>query len=203
MKSWPNMKLCQGIIRSYLVLSTRIYPQIQFWSIYSLNYIHLPLFTYIWHKCAILWMGILCIETTHLCKILEQSDNYSWRYCVSRIEGYRKCCHECSLGDYLVIDNFVCTFWCFTPVSSFKAIGQLGMGILHFEDFGDTECRHECSCSSARSVKFNGNVPRITSNTNKNVQVESYPIMSCWSNCQQLFTPPTSGKDHPIVWPKQ
>ena len=56
-----------------------------------------------------------------------------------RIGGYRKCCHECSLCVYLVIDNFfVCTFWCFTPVSNFKAIGQLVMEILHFKDLGVT-----------------------------------------------------------------
>ena len=42
--------------------------------------------------------------------------------------GYRKCCHECSLGVYLVIDNMV-----YVPSDAFplyqKAIGQFVMEI--------------------------------------------------------------------------
>ena len=33
----------------------------------------------------------------------------------------------------------VYTFWCFTTVSNFKAIGQLVMEILHLKYLGDTE----------------------------------------------------------------
>ena len=44
---------------------------------------------------------------------------------------------ECSLGDNLVIDNFLCSLRYFTSVYNLKAIGPLLMGILHFEDLGD------------------------------------------------------------------
>ena len=39
-----------------------------------------------------------------MCHILEQSDTYSRDIVFQRNGGYRKCCHECSLGVYLVID---------------------------------------------------------------------------------------------------
>ena len=48
-----------------------------------------------------------------------------------RIGGYRKCCHECSLCVYLVIDNCLCV----PSISNFKAIEQL---VMHFKDLGDT-----------------------------------------------------------------
>ena len=38
--------------------------------------------------CAIFTLYIhSSIETAPLCKILEQSDHYSWRYCISKIWG--------------------------------------------------------------------------------------------------------------------
>ena len=47
------------------------------------------------------------IETAPPCKILEQSDHYSWRYCISKIWGIQdSVISECSLGVNLVIDNF-------------------------------------------------------------------------------------------------
>ena len=43
------------------------------------------------------------IETAApLCKILEQSDHFSWRYCISKNWGIQKCRHERSLGVNLV-----------------------------------------------------------------------------------------------------
>ena len=49
-----------------------------------------------------------------------------------------------------------------TPVSHYKAIGQLVMEILNFRDLGDTVffgC--ECSCSSARRISnVKSNVPQ-------------------------------------------
>ena len=45
------------------------------------------------------------IETALLCNFFEQSDHYSWRYCLSKNWGIQKCRHECSLGVNLVIDN--------------------------------------------------------------------------------------------------
>ena len=56
------------------------------------------------------------IETAPLCK----SDNYSWRYIIFINGWYRKCCHECSLCVYLVIDIFfVCTFFLLYPCIKF------------------------------------------------------------------------------------
>ena len=80
------------------------------------------------------------IETAPPCKLLEQSDHYSWRYYISKNWGIQKCRHECSLGINLIIDNFfVCIFWYFTPVLNFKTIGQLLMEILHLKYLGDTK----------------------------------------------------------------
>ena len=44
--------------------------------------------------------------------------------------------HECSLGLYLVIENFL-----YVPsdaLPKYKILKQLAMEILHFEDLGDT-----------------------------------------------------------------
>ena len=79
------------------------------------------------------------IETAPMCKILEQSDNYSGRYFISKNWGIHKVSSWMQFG---CLSShwplFACTFWCFTPVSNFKAIGQLVMEILHFKDLGDT-----------------------------------------------------------------
>ena len=48
------MKLGQAIIDSNLVLSTLIWPQNTILSIFSLTYLYLQLFTYIW-----LYLGLL------------------------------------------------------------------------------------------------------------------------------------------------
>ena len=78
-----------------------------------------------------------------MCKILEQSTIIHGDIAFQRIWGYRKCCHECSLGVYLVIHNYLYapsdSLPLYGPVSNFKAIGQLAMDILHFKDLGDTE----------------------------------------------------------------
>ena len=84
------------------------------------------------------------IETAHLCQILEQSDNYSWRYCISKNWGIQKVLSRMQCGCLSSHWQFVaCTFriWCFIPVmvSNLKEIGQLFMKILHFEDLADTE----------------------------------------------------------------
>ena len=87
MKSWPKVKLGY-----YLLQFGLIYPYLApkyHLSIFSLTYLYLPLFTYIW-----LYLGLIALilpyvpyspknmyyaETAPLCKILEQSDHYSWR----------------------------------------------------------------------------------------------------------------------------
>ena len=96
-----------------------------------LNYPYLGIFAFNYTDftiCAIFTLYMhSSIETTPPCKMLEQSDHYSWRYC------------ECSLCVNLVIDNFlVCSFRYFTSVYNLKAMGLLVMEILHFEDLGDT-----------------------------------------------------------------
>ena len=74
----------------------------------------------------------------HLCATFVSNRTIIHGYIAfQRIGGYRKCCHECSLCVYLVIDNCLCV-----PsnvyLSNFKAIEQLVMEILHFKDLGDT-----------------------------------------------------------------
>ena len=41
-----------------------------------------------------------------LYQILKQSDNWLWRYCISKIWGYRKCRHECSWSSARGVSNF-------------------------------------------------------------------------------------------------
>ena len=115
MKSWP--KLLFAAIWFYLPL---LGPKIPCLSIFSIT------FTTIWPNVAlitIIWSYLqLFMEILHFKEL-----------------GDTECCHECSLCVYLVIDNFIwCTFWCFTPVSNLKAIGQLVMEILHLKDLGNT-----------------------------------------------------------------
>ena len=48
------------------------------------------------------------IDTAPLCKILEQSDNYSDNYgdiAFQIIGGYRKCRHECSCSNAQIVSN--------------------------------------------------------------------------------------------------
>ena len=71
--------------------------------------------------------------------------------------------NECSLGVYLVIDNFVlCSFRYFTSVYNLKAIGSLLMEILYFEYLGvRVSFGCERSCHSARRLSnVNSNVPQ-------------------------------------------
>ena len=119
MKSWPKVKLGHVIICSNLVLSNLIWPQN---TIFVLTYIYLYLavfrhnYPYLsifalncpdFTICAIFTLYMYSsIETAPLCNILEQSDHYSCRYCISKTLGIQKCCHECSLGVNLVIDTF-------------------------------------------------------------------------------------------------
>ena len=53
-----------------------------------------------------------------------------------KFESYRKIGYGNTALQFVL-----CSFRYFTSVSNFKAIGQLLMEILHFEDLGDTECR--------------------------------------------------------------
>ena len=104
------------------------------------------------------------IETASLCTILEQSDNYSWIYLIAfqSIGGYRKCCHECSLGLCLVIDNFLHVPSDALPLYQIlKQSEHICYGDIAFQRFGGyRKCRQEYSCSSARRVSnFNDNVP--------------------------------------------
>ena len=50
----------------------------------------------------------------------------------------QECCHECSLGVYLAIDHFLYVPSDALPLyeKNYKAIGQLVMEILHFNDLG-------------------------------------------------------------------
>ena len=107
------------IICSNLVLYTPIWPQI---TILSICKPYLPIFTTICLYLAIFrlnypYFGIFAliaivnlymyssIKTAPLCKILEQSDHYSWRYCISKTWGY-KCHQRNQFGANLVIDIF-------------------------------------------------------------------------------------------------
>ena len=63
MKSLPNVKLGQVIIGSNLVLSTLIWPKIKFVSIFSLTYLYLPLFTYIW---MYMYLGLITLIWAYL-----------------------------------------------------------------------------------------------------------------------------------------
>ena len=76
--------------------------------------------------------------TAPLCKIWEQSNNFSWRYCISKHWGIQKVLSRMQLMWLSSHCQFVlCIFWCFTLVSNFKAIGQWVMEILHIENFKD------------------------------------------------------------------
>ena len=80
------------------------------------------------------------VETAPLCKMLEQLDNYSWRYCISKNRGIQKMLWWMHFG--WLSSHWkccVCTFWYLTPVSNFKAIRQLVTEILHLTDLGYTE----------------------------------------------------------------
>ena len=138
-------------------LSTLIWPQI-FVFIFSLTFLHLPLLTYIWPYLSLVTLMWSCLslialiwpyvpnlpyiysyysnETAPLCNILEQSNNYSWIYCISRNWVTSRMQFGCLSSHWQFV---VCTFWYFTHISNFKAIGHLVMGILHLNDLGDTE----------------------------------------------------------------
>ena len=77
------------------------------------------------------------IDTALLCKILEKSDNYSWRYCIQRIGEYRNCRHKCSLGVYLVIDNLLYMYVPSDALPLYQILKQSVMEILHLKDLRD------------------------------------------------------------------
>ena len=58
-----------------MILSTLIFPEIQFLSIFSLNYIHLPQFTYIWPTVA--FITLLYCPDLIICAIFTP-DRYSY-----------------------------------------------------------------------------------------------------------------------------
>ena len=78
----PNMKLGKFIIALIWYYLSLFGYKISFLSIFSFIYLHLPLFTYIFHICPDLSKYAIftldrysSIETAHLCKILEKSDD--------------------------------------------------------------------------------------------------------------------------------
>ena len=154
------MKLGQIIICSNLVYLPLFGPKIPCLSIFSITYLHLTLFIYIWPNIAfitLIWSYLplivligqhvpysppdrhSSIETAPLCTMLEQSDNYSWRYCISKNWGIKK---VLPWMQFICLSSqwqlFVYTFWCYTHVANFKAIGQLAMEMLHLKDLRDT-----------------------------------------------------------------
>ena len=159
MKSWPKVKLGHVIICSNLVVSTLIWPQniisvhiSPYLPLFTTIYLYLallPLYGHINYPnltiCAIFTLHLYSsIETAPLCKMLEQSDNYSWRYCISKTWGLQNVSSRMLFGclSSLILTTFViCSFRYFTSLSNFKAIRQLLMEILHIKDLGDTECR--------------------------------------------------------------
>ena len=65
-----------------------------------------------------------------------------------------------------------CSFNYCIPISIFKAIGQLLMGVLHFKDWRTPACGCNCSCSSARRLsKFNSKEPQ-----SRDVGVDNYGV---------------------------
>ena len=81
-----------------------------------------------------------CPETASLWQMWEQSDNYSWIYCISKNWGIQKVSSRMQFGCLSSHWQLsVCTSWSFTPVSYFKAIRQLVLEILLFKDLRNTE----------------------------------------------------------------
>ena len=80
-------------------------------AVFRLNYPYLGIFSLNCPDvtiCAIFTLYIYsAIATAPLCTILEQSDHYSWIYCMSKNWGIQKCHHECNVGVNLVIDNLL------------------------------------------------------------------------------------------------
>ena len=111
------VKLLFAPIRFYLPLFG---PKIPVLSIFSLTYLYLAVFRLNYPYLGIFALNCpdftICalftlymyssIETAPLCKIVEQSDHYSWRYLHSKDLGIQVSSSECSLGVNLVIDNF-------------------------------------------------------------------------------------------------
>ena len=92
-----------------------------------------------------------CIDISSL---WEQSDSYSWRYCISKNWGIQKVLSRMQLMCLSSHWQFiVCIFWWFTPVSDFKASDNWWWRYCISKIWG-IQYRHECSCSSARSVKL-------------------------------------------------
>ena len=114
------------------------------WSLFS--HIHMKR----WPKVCV----YSSIETAPLCKILEQSDNYSLIYCISNNWGIQKCW------------QFMCqsSHWqlCLCCIK-FKSNRTITYGDIAFWPFGgySVSFSSERSCSSPRRVSnFNSNVPQ-------------------------------------------
>ena len=143
-----------------LVWSTFIWSQNTILVIFSLTYLYWPLFTFIW-----LYLGLITLIWAylpwfyHMChihpiyvffywdctQILEQSDHYLWRYCISKIWGDTSVVSECSLGVNLVIDNYFDVASDTLPLYTILKQSDHYLRILHFEDLGDTSVVSECS----------------------------------------------------------
>ena len=163
-------KLLFALIWSYVHLFA---PKIPFLPIFSLSYLHLPLFTYIWSNVALItliwsYLPLIAliwpcvpyspldryssIETAPLCKIWEQSDNFSCRYCISKNWGILKVLSRMQLmclfsifGMYLLM---------LYPCIKFNSNRTIGYGDIAFQIYGEyCKCRHECSCSNNQIKK--------------------------------------------------
>ena len=171
MKSWPNMKLLLAPIWFLLPLFD---PKIHFFSIFSLIYQYLPIFCLILHYNYhyLVIFALNCADFT---------------ICILRNLGIQKVSSRMQFEWLSRHWQFVvCIFWCFTPVSNFRAIGQLLMEIFHVEDLWDTEsfgC--ERSCSSVWKV----------SNLNSNVHLGDKVVLQCIGNWQCYATLKSSRTD--------
>ena len=85
---WPQNTILVHI-QPYLPIFTTIYLHL---AIFRLNYPYLGIFALNspdFTICATIFTLYMhsSIETAPPCKMLEQSDHYSWRYCISKIWG--------------------------------------------------------------------------------------------------------------------
>ena len=110
MKSWPIVKL----FAPKQFYPPLFGPKISFWFIFSLNY-NVPIFIniYIYLTLNYPYLGIIAINWPDLTIffLYRYSSIETFRaigtinhgyIAFQRIGGYRKCCHECSLGVYCI-----------------------------------------------------------------------------------------------------
>ena len=171
----PNSHEKFGFIYPYLP------PKYIFLSIFSITYLQLPLFSYIWPNLAlitlilsylpfipVIWPYVpyspyICIILLglHLCAIFKSIGQLFMEILhFQRIGACRKCCHECSLGVCLVIDN--CVYVSSHALDLCQIVKQSDNWLWRYciSKIWGIQCRHEFSCSSARKVSnFNNNVP--------------------------------------------